>query len=84
MFTKNKSPETSFYSNDEVLEVLMLKIEHIQTEMRHQRADLSTIKRQLHTLINANAMQKQVDDFYDETSPQTDPVQEISDLQYKK
>ncbi len=67
MFTKNKSPETSFYSNDEILEVLMLKIEHIQTEMRNQRADLATIKRQLHTLINASAMQKQVDEFYEDS-----------------
>ncbi len=66
MFTKNKSPETSFYSNDEILESLMLKINHIQTEMRHQRADLSTIKRQLHTLINSNALQKEVDTFFEE------------------
>ncbi len=70
MFTKNKSPETSFYSNDEVLESLMRKLTIIQTEMRAQRQDLSTIKRQLHTLINASKMQKEVDDFYDDKPPE--------------
>ncbi len=76
MFTKNKSPETSFYSNDEVLESLMLKLNHVQAEMRHQRADLSTIKRQLHTLINSSALQKQVDTYFDED---TEHIPEVDD-----
>ena len=67
MFTKNKSPETSFYSNDEILESLMMKIGHIQIEMRAQRSDLATIKRQLHTLITTSTAQKQVDEFYEDT-----------------
>ncbi len=76
MFTKNKSPETSFYSNDETMEVLILKINNIQIEMRHQRQDLSTIKRQLHTLINDTASQTQVDDFYNRKTTLEDMAQD--------
>ncbi len=64
MFNKIKSPETLFN------ETLLLKLDVMQIEMRHQRADLSTIKRQLHTLIIDVGLQKQVDDFM--TPPQTD------------
>ncbi len=75
MFNKSKSPETfiSKTSNTEHLMELLL------TEQRHQRADLATIKRQLHTIINSNELQKQVDEYFGddkehfpETSPQTD------------
>ncbi len=61
----SKSPET--------YEKLNLKIDMILTEMRHQRSDLSTIKRQLHTLNNAFALQKQVDEYF-EDSPETEEV----------
>ncbi len=57
----SKSPET--------YEKLNHKLEIILTEQRHQRADLATIKRQLHTIINAANLQKQVDDYF-EDSPQ--------------
>ncbi len=68
MFNYTKSPETFNNSTVKTLVDLMLK------EQRHQRADLATIKRQLHTLINDSTMQKQVDDYYedDKPSPQTD------------
>ncbi len=66
MFNKIKSPETLFNSTPETLLNLVL------VEQRHQRADLATIKRQLHSLITDLALQKQVDDYMDETSPQTD------------
>ncbi len=59
MFNKLKSPETSIYSTFETLLNLLLQ------EQRHQRADLATIKRQLHTLINDIALQTQVDDYMD-------------------
>ncbi len=54
----SKSPET--------YEKLTFKIQMILTEQRHQRADLATIKRQLHTIINHLNLQKQVDDYFDE------------------
>ncbi len=66
MFNKIKSPETLFNSTPETLLNLVL------VKQRHQRADLATIKRQLHSLITDLALQKQVDDYMDETSPQTD------------
>ncbi len=63
MFIKTKSPETYFLINN--------KLEMLLTEQRHQRADLSTIKRQLHTIIIDISLQKQVTDYM-ETSPQTE------------
>ncbi len=47
-------------------------LEIILAEQRHQRADNIQILFLLNKLLTAKALQKQVDDFYDETSPQTD------------
>ncbi len=54
----SKSPET--------YEKLTHKLEILLTEQRHQRADLATIKRQLHTIINHLNLQKQVDDYFED------------------
>ncbi len=62
MFRKLKSPETSIYSDKSNLDNLM---ELMLTEQRHQRGDLATIKRQLHTLISDFALQKQVTEYFD-------------------
>ncbi len=62
----SKSPET--------YEKLNTLIQMVLTEQRHQRGDLATIKRQLHTLITDENSQKQVDEFFDETSPQTESM----------
>ncbi len=51
----SKSPETYEKLTNSLLMLL--------TEQKHQRSDLATIKRQLHTLINNDALQKQVDDY---------------------
>ncbi len=48
------------------------QLEMIQSELRHQRVDNAYIIRQLSVLVNSHNLQKQVDDFYDETSHQTD------------
>ncbi len=63
----SKSPET--------YEKLTNKLDMLLSEQRHQRMDLSTIKRQLHTINNSLNLQEQVDKYFeqDETSPQTDP-----------
>ncbi len=59
MFNYNfKSPET-FVKLTNQLEMLL-------SEQRHQRQDLSTIKRQLHTLINNVNLQTEVDKFFEE------------------
>ncbi len=62
MFNKIKSPETLFSKDLETYLDLMLK------EQRHQRADLATIKRQLHTLITDTSLQKQVDDYIEDSA----------------
>ena len=73
MFRKLKSPETSIYSTFLDLDN---RISLLLTEQRHQRADLATIKRQLHTLINDDTAQKQVDDFYGKNAPLEDMAQD--------
>ncbi len=60
MFNYNfKSPET-YVKLTNHLQMLL-------TEQRHQRADLATIKRQLHTIINGMNLQKQVDEYFEDT-----------------
>ncbi len=67
----SKSPETY----EKFFNMILL-------EQRHQRNDLATIKRQLHTLINDAKLQNTVDEYFskdeeqafDETSPQTEPA----------
>ncbi len=43
------------------------QLEMIQSELRHQRVDNAYIIRQLAVLINADNLQKQVDDFYEDS-----------------
>ncbi len=54
----SKSPET--------YEILYHKLELLLNEQKHQRSDLATIKRQLHTIINSLKLQKEVDDYFEE------------------
>ncbi len=63
MFRKLKSPKTSIYSTFLDLDN---RISLLLTEQRHQRADLATIKRQLHQLINDSSLQKQVDTYFED------------------
>ncbi len=42
-------------------------LEIIQTELRHQRADNVMILRLLNKLVITSHLQKQVDDFYDDS-----------------
>ncbi len=48
------------------------KLEIIQSELRHQRADNVQILFLLNKLVVDERLQKQVDDYFDETSPQTE------------
>ncbi len=54
----SKSPET--------YEKLIHLTQMILTEQRHQRADMATMKKQLHMVINHMNLQKQVDEYFDE------------------
>ncbi len=66
MFNTIKSSETPDLS------VLKHLTDMLLTEQRHQRADLSTIKRQLHTIINSLNLQKQVDEYFEDNPPEED------------
>ena len=55
---------------------LCQQLEIIQSELRHQRSDHSVILALLtkieHKIVLEKDLQKQVDDYFDETSHQTD------------
>ncbi len=70
MFTKKQVPRDLSFSETPNLEHLM---EILLKEQRHQRADLASIRRQLHTIINSNELQTQVDEFYDQYEKEHDP-----------
>ncbi len=66
MFSQHKSRGT-FVNSD-----MILKLDLIQKELRHQRADNTHIIGMLEKLIHDSNLQSQVDEFFEETSPQTD------------
>ncbi len=82
MFSKHKSVEDFYFSN------MKLKLDSIQKELRHQRADNALILSQINKLFVELDLQQQADSYYQEklddqrtTSPQTDLVQ---DPDYKR
>ncbi len=60
-----------FKSNADLQKISQL-LEVLLTEQKHQRCDLDILKRNLMKLINSSNLQKQVDEYFDETSPQTE------------
>ncbi len=64
------------FKSQGLIKNVYIKLETIQTELRHQRVDNAYIMRQLNLLVNDKKLQKQVDEYFkedeDETSPQTD------------
>ncbi len=64
-----------FKSEADFHKIVFNKLEMVLAEQRHQRSDLSEIKRFLQAMRNDLSLQKQVDEYFedDETSPQTDP-----------
>ncbi len=72
-----------FKSEADFHKIVFNKLDMLLAEQRKQRADLFTIDRKIHSIINSLNLQKQVDDYFDkddegeahlgrETSPQTD------------
>ncbi len=58
---------------------LCQQLEMVQSELRAQRQDNIQIMFLLNKLLTAKALQKQVDDYYEnETSPQTDSDEHMS------
>ncbi len=54
------------------IEGLDRHLNQIQIEQRHQRQDLTDIKRMLNRLLIEKHLQMQVDEYFEETSPQTE------------
>jgi len=69
-----KSPKR-LIKNDSinVLGTVLDKLNQIQLELRHQRSEHKDIMLMLNKLIIDKHLQSQVDDYFEETSPQTDP-----------
>ncbi len=51
---------------------LLVKLEAIQKELRHQRQDHKDMSLKLEKLLIDKHLQHQVDDYFEATSPQTD------------
>ncbi len=55
---------------------IMTKLESIQNELRHQRSDHKDMSLKLERLLIDKHLQMQVDNYFEETSPQTDTVEQ--------
>ncbi len=68
-----KSPKR-LIKNDSinVLGTVLNKLNQIQHELRHQRSEHKDIQLMLNKLLIDKHLQSQVDDYFEETSPQTD------------
>ncbi len=55
-----------FKSEADFHKIIFNKLDMLLAEQRHQRSDLAIILRQLTTIGNALALQKQVDQFFDD------------------
>ncbi len=54
----------------------IIKLDLLLKEQQQQRMDLATILRLLNRLSNDFKLQKQVDEFFEETPPQTESVEQ--------
>jgi len=68
-----KSPK-GLIKNDSinVLGLVLRKVSNIQDELRHQRSEHKDILLMLNKLLIDKHLQSQVDEYFEETSPQTD------------
>ncbi len=53
-----------FKSEADFHKIVFNKLDMLLSEQRHQRADLFTIDRKLHSIINTMNLQKQVDEYF--------------------
>ncbi len=59
---------------------LIIKLEIIQSELRHQRVDMSHVLLLLNKIVNNSMLQKQVTDFYHHPAlEKTDDIEEEDD-----
>ncbi len=74
-----KSPRRLVKNSSLTEGYLMVKLESIQKELRHQRCDLKDISLKLQRLMIDKHLQMQVDTYFDgdETSPQTESNEQL-------
>ncbi len=65
-----------FKSEADFHKIVFNKLDMLLAEQRHQRSDLSTLLRQMNLIYNALALQKQVDDYFDEDKEHIPEVNE--------
>ncbi len=71
-----------FKSTDADLQkILINKLETIQKEQRHARADLAYLIRHMNELVNNQSLQKQVDQFFEEDK---ENIPEVEDDRYNR
>ncbi len=71
-----------FKSDADFHKILFNKLDMILAENRHQRNDLAIILSQMSKLINASSLQKQVDEFFEDSKEDIPEVEsERSSLQ---
>ncbi len=60
-----KSPRRLVKNSSINLEILDRRLDHMQTEMRHQRSDLRDISRKIDRLLIDKHLQFQVDEYFE-------------------
>ncbi len=55
-----------------VMAMVLSKVSNVQDELRHQRSEHKDIMLMLNKLLIDKHLQSQVDEYFEETSPQTD------------
>ncbi len=60
---------------------IMMRLQIIQLELRHQRQDNQDIKRMLNKLLVDKHLQMQVDNYFNETEPESSQVGTHSDAE---
>ncbi len=62
-----------FKSEADFHKIVFNKLDMLLAEQRHQRSDLSILLAKLTTVYNALALQKQVDDYFEEDDKENIP-----------
>ncbi len=65
-----------FKSEADFHKIVFNKLDMLLAEQRHQRSDLSILIRKMTTIYNALALQKQVDEYFDEDKEDIPEVKE--------
>ncbi len=67
-----------FFKSPETYKKLIQSLDLLLTEQRHQRGDLATIKRQLHTIISSGQLQDQAQNYFRQKKIDEDNIEEWS------